>query len=111
MVKIPASIRYLLSLFDTTIAQDRKTLERLIELGSEKVKVFGNLKHDSEKLPFDSNKLKSLRKSIGSKDILLASSTHKGEEEIIFSAYKELNYPERDLLLVIAPRHQKGARK
>ena len=103
--RFPASIKYLLSLFDTTIAQDRKTLERLIELGSEKVKFFGNLKHDSEKLPFDSNKLKSLRESVGNKDILLASSTHKGEEEIIFSAYKELNNPERDLLLVIAPRH------
>ena len=35
----------------------------------------------------------------------MASSTHKGEEEIIFSAYKELNNPERDSLLVIAPRH------
>ena len=38
----------------------------------------------------NNNKLENLKKSISNKNIILAVSTHNGEEEIIFSLFNRL---------------------
>lgn len=86
------------------IMQTPTDAERIEKLGAapERIKVFGNIKFDNvpevdkrelEKFPFAKN------------DILVAGSTHPGEEEIILESYQALikNFPE--LRLIITPRH------
>ena len=75
---------------------------RLKEIGAEdkKIKVIGNFKFDMsmpEKMPEWAQKVTG--------PIIVAGSTHNGEEEIIISAYKEnlAGFPE--LKLILAPRH------
>lgn len=77
--------------------------EKLVSIGADPytTKIMGNLKFDIKKpdvstLHFD--------KAEGDK-ILLAGSTHKGEDEILLETFKNLriNFPQ--LKLIIAPRH------
>jgi 3-deoxy-D-manno-octulosonic-acid transferase len=41
--------------------------------------------------------------------VLLAASTHRGEEEVVLAAYEALKRPYPTLLLVLAPRHPQRA--
>jgi 3-deoxy-D-manno-octulosonic-acid transferase len=41
--------------------------------------------------------------------VLLAASTHPGEEEVVLAAYKALRVPYPALLLILAPRHPERA--
>lgn len=90
------------------LAQSDKDKDRFINLGvnQEKVLVTGNMKFDY--VDIKDVDCKKLKRELGLKDkekLITAGSTHKGEEEIILEAYKELlpQYP--DLRLIIAPRH------
>ncbi len=105
------SIRYLLNCFEYNIAQNNKTLKWLEELGSKKTLFFGNIKHDAKKLPVNNDKLEKINQSINGRNIVVASSTHSGEEEIIFSFHKKLKKSIRNLLLIIAPRHPERSKE
>jgi len=80
---------------------------RKMGLAKEKVLTLGNLKYDSS-LPENSLHNKKIsRKELGFKDntpLLICGSTHKGEEEIIFTAFKEIKKQFSDLCLLLAPR-------
>ena len=65
------------------------------------VKTLGSLKFDVT----SESKTYEIEKLLPSKEFILAASTHKGEEEIILGAYKELLKVRPDIKLVIAPRH------
>jgi 3-deoxy-D-manno-octulosonic-acid transferase len=96
-----------ISLFLMQTEEDR---ERVIEIGVEfqKTKVVGNLKFDQAFPSFTQKVLSEMAESLGlsgEKKILIAGSTHPGEEEILVSAYKELKKMEPNLLLILAPRH------
>jgi 3-deoxy-D-manno-octulosonic-acid transferase len=95
----------LLSLYDLCLAQDDETAARLRMLGANAVQVSGNLKADAPPLPADENKLASLLHAIGNRPILLAASTHPGEDETILPAYDALKAKFPGLLAIIAPRH------
>lgn len=95
----------LLSYYDLCLAQDDETAARLSMLGANAVQVSGNLKADAPPLPADENKLASLRRAIGNRPVLLAASTHPGEDETILPAYDALKAKFPDLLAIIAPRH------
>ncbi len=96
---------------DLTLAQTDEDARRLISLGmlSDKVKVTGNMKFDNVDYGDIKNDYSDkIRLSLGltEKDkLLVAGSTHRGEEEIILSAYKELLVEYPNLKLFIAPRH------
>jgi 3-deoxy-D-manno-octulosonic-acid transferase len=76
--------------------------ERLMAIGApkDKVSVIGNFKFDM-KIP---GEIPSWAKSLGN-PVIVAGSTHKGEEEIILEAYKENMGRFPGLKLVLAPRH------
>jgi 3-deoxy-D-manno-octulosonic-acid transferase len=95
----------LLSFYDLCLAQDDETAGRLSRLGAHHVQVSGNLKADAPPLPANENNLASLRHAIGNRPVLLAASTHPGEDETILPAYDALKVKFPDLLAIIAPRH------
>ncbi|MBI5233546.1 MAG: 3-deoxy-D-manno-octulosonic acid transferase [Deltaproteobacteria bacterium] len=81
-------------------------LERALMLGVEKDKTghTGNLKFDMEIVPRLEDDA-GLVHAIGGEPLLVAGSTHDGEEEIIIRVYKRLKREFPCLRLVIAPRH------
>ncbi|MDP8212043.1 MAG: 3-deoxy-D-manno-octulosonic acid transferase [Candidatus Zapsychrus exili] len=79
--------------------------ERIISLGAQvkKVNIVGNIKFD---VSFDSEDYSSSELSFSDdSDIIVAGSTHPGEEDIIINVYKKLIVDFPGLKLVIAPRH------
>lgn len=108
--RAPRVAKALLSLFDTCLAQDAATAKRLTQLGAPRVTISGSLKADAPPLPADEHKLQSLRTAIGNRPVLLAASTHPGEDETILPAQDILRRDFADLLTIIAPRHpERGA--
>ena len=95
--------------FTTIFAQSEKDKKHFKKLTKNKVVCYGNLKSQAQKLPFDENELTKLKSQIGARKFWLASSTHKGEEEIIIAAHKELKKDFDDLLTIIVPRHPNRA--
>jgi 3-deoxy-D-manno-octulosonic-acid transferase len=91
----------LFSGFDLILAQDGRAAERLSSLGG-RVGGEADLKFGSAPLPVDDAALASLRVRLGDRPVLLAASTHPGEDEIVLEAWRGL--PDRPHL-VIAPRH------
>ncbi len=100
----------LLSQLDRFLVQtdsDRRRLET-IGLPSERVEVAGNLKADIQLPAVTPEEIEDLKKKIGvppGKRLIVAGSTHKGEEEQILRAFSEARRSHQDLLVVIAPRH------
>ena len=96
-----------ISLFLMQTEEDRK---RIIKIGgeSQKTRAVGNLKFDQ---PFPSftpetrNKIAKTLGLSGKENVLIAGSTHSGEEEILVTFFKELKKKDPNLLLILAPRH------
>ena len=108
--RVPRVATAILSLFDLCLAQDAATANRLTLLGAPRVRITGSLKADAPPLPADESKLADLRAAIAGRPVLLAASTHPGEDETILPAQDKLRAEIPDLLTIIAPRHpQRGA--
>lgn len=95
---------------DLYLMQSQSDAEKIISLGApeERVKVTGNLKYDAALAGGKADERQDLRKKLGlsqGEKLLLAGSTHPGEEEIILRCYKELSGEFPELRLLIAPRH------
>ncbi|MFN7303778.1 MAG: 3-deoxy-D-manno-octulosonic acid transferase [Phenylobacterium sp.] len=102
--RAPASARRLLSAFDLILPQDRATADRLRGLGADCGREL-NLKRAGAPLTFDPAELARLRGLAAGRPVVLAGSTHPGEDALIAEAAEGLG-----ALLVIAPRHpERGA--
>jgi len=79
---------------------------RLLGLESHKLSVTGSIKFDLT-LPTDlSARQHFLREKVGrDRLVLIAASTHQGEEEIILDVFSRLHAKYPELLLVLVPRH------
>lgn len=97
----PFAAHELFSGFDLILAQDGRAADRLTSLGGT-VAGEADLKFGSPPLPVDEAALASLRVRLGDRPLLLAASTHPGEDEIVLDAWRAL--PDRPHL-VIVPRH------
>ncbi len=104
-MKFPKTIKYLLSFFSIIIAQDELSKVKLQKLGAKNIFVYGNLKNDSKKLLYDIEDLRKYDEFLEEKDLLVAASTHEGEEFEIINKFKSLLIELPNLFLVIAPRH------
>ena len=92
------------------LMQTEKDQNRIIEIGAspEKTKVAGNLKFDQTFPSFTQEMIAEMSKSLrlmGKETILIAGSTHSGEEEILIGLFKELRKFDPHLVLLLAPRH------
>jgi len=106
----PRTAAAVLGLFDLCLAQEPQTAERLKLLGAHEVRISGNLKADAPALPADELKLGVLRAAIAGRPVLLAASTHPGEDETLLPAHDALRCAHTDLLTIIVPRHpERGA--
>jgi len=96
-------MKKLLSYVDFFYMQGKTDAEKIqaIGAGKNKVGVMGNFKYD---ISFDTAGPLDWLADIRGR-ILLAASTHKGEEDIILNAYESVRRTYPDLKLILAPRH------
>ncbi len=89
---------------DLWLAQSAADAERLAALGAGRIVVCGNLKFDVPPPPADEDAVAALRRQIGERRVLVAASTHPGEEAAIIAAHAELAREGTKLLTILAPR-------
>ncbi|MFZ2620771.1 MAG: 3-deoxy-D-manno-octulosonic acid transferase [Alphaproteobacteria bacterium] len=97
--------RPVLARFSTCLAQREEDATRLKSLGAHNVIVGGNLKFDAPALTADDKELKALQKRIGTRPVLLAASTHAGEEVMVQNLHQKLTKTTPHLLTIMVPRH------
>lgn len=102
--KARASARRLFAAFDLILPQEPTSAGRIQLLGGRTGPML-NLKFAGEPLPFDPAELARLKAQVGERQVVLAASTHPGEDELILSAFAHLPPVSPAPLLVIAPRH------
>jgi 3-deoxy-D-manno-octulosonic-acid transferase len=103
--RMSGTISALLEKFDLCLAQSRTDGERFSALGSRNVMVTGNLKLDLPAPPVDPVKLEKVMVVTRGRSIVVAASTHPGEEEILIETHRTLAGTFPQLLTVIVPRH------
>ncbi|MDE1934886.1 3-deoxy-D-manno-octulosonic acid transferase [Bradyrhizobium sp.] len=103
--RVSGTISALLGRFDVCLAQSRVDAERFSSLGSRNVVVTGNLKLDVPAPPADFSKLERLMAVTRGRPIIVAASTHPGEEEVLLEAHRTLAGFFPSLLMVLVPRH------
>ncbi|MEM9330127.1 MAG: lipid IV(A) 3-deoxy-D-manno-octulosonic acid transferase [Pseudomonadota bacterium] len=91
--------------FSHVIAQSEIDADRFRQLGANPVDVSGNLKVDTDSLPFDERELSLLLNRIGERPCWVACSTHEGEEEAVGKIHVHLKKRIPSLLTIIVPRH------
>ncbi|MBP7190008.1 MAG: 3-deoxy-D-manno-octulosonic acid transferase [Rickettsiaceae bacterium] len=103
--KYPDFARHLFSKFSAILCQTSNDVEKYRQICDINVVKLGNLKFSSP-IPFvNKNDLVLLREQIRGKVVLLAASTHDGDEKIILDIFSKLHQKHSDLILIIAVRH------
>ena len=97
----PAAARAMLGSFELILPQEAATEQRLTALGGA---VGGrlNLKRLGDPLPYDADELADLKALLAGRRVVVAASTHPGEEALIAGAVATLS-PRP--LTIIVPRH------
>lgn len=89
--------------FTAIYTQSEDDKKKYIDIGADtnKVEVMGNLKFDVKRKEADIN--------MGQEGyrVIIAGSTHSGEDEIVLKAFKQLKEKYSDIKLLLAPRHPK----
>lgn len=100
----------LLKRIDLCLAQGPDDASRLTQLGAPRVLVTGNLKFDVPPPPAEPTALADLQRTMHGRPVVLAASTHAGEEAIVIEAHRQLRKKMPGLVTIIAPRHaERGA--
>ena len=100
-LKIKGFLSIILDCYQGIFCQSELDKNRFIQIGAkeDKTVVMKNLKFEMDKKECDID-----LKQDGFK-VLIAGSTHKGEDEIVLEQYKKLKKKIQNLKLIIAPRH------
>ncbi len=112
--RIPSIIRPLVNTFGSICVQSREDADRFVALGArpERVVVTGNLKFDQQLPPLSGREAEKLRQifhlQTGDR-VIVAGSTHPGEEEPLLEGVVRLKEQRPELKLVIAPRDPERA--
>jgi 3-deoxy-D-manno-octulosonic-acid transferase len=99
--RAPESAKAVFGAFDLVLARDDDQAAKLASLGARRDGVI-DLKFGATALPRDETVIERFRES-GRRPIILAASTHPGEDEPILRAFGEVRTP--GALLIVAPRH------
>lgn len=105
--RLGSLVRGTLACVDFIAAQGRDDAERLLALGAptERVAVLGNIKFDLAPLPELDAAASELRARWPGRPVLIAASTHEGEDEQVLDAYAQLKTRFPQLVLFLVPRH------
>jgi 3-deoxy-D-manno-octulosonic-acid transferase len=107
--RIGTIVRRVLGAVDVIGARSDGDAARFIELGAERARVLtvGDLKLDR---PPPSEPQEDVRSAVGRGPLLVAGSTHAGEEEAVLQAFERLRRGAApELRLLLAPRHVERA--
>jgi 3-deoxy-D-manno-octulosonic-acid transferase len=104
--RMPGAARRLFEGFDLVLPQDDLTAARLAALGARDGGRL-NLKLAGDPLPVDPAVLEAARRAAGDRPLLLAASTHPGEEEVVLEAFQAITSDGLPFAarLVVVPRH------
>ena len=94
--------------FSKVLCQTRVDAERFERLGvpKKKLQITGSIKFDIQISENVKEKGKQLKGQLGSeRPIWIAASTHKGEDEQVLEAHKQVLYAHPNALLILVPRH------
>lgn len=90
-------------------AQSEPQTQRFRDLGSPHVKTVGSVKFDAQPPADFDSRVANLRQRFSGKQVLLAASTHEGEEDVALDAFEQLlsesDSSSNKTVLVLAPRH------
>lgn len=105
-----ALFRDCLQWISSFLMQTEEDRDRIIEIGAppDRTKVMGNLKFDQTFPPVTREEREVMMKSLGLNEeetLLIAGSTHAGEEEELVGLFKKLRSEIPGLHLILAPRH------
>ncbi len=107
--RFPKTTREMLRSLDWVAAQASADADRFLQLGLDPahIGVSGSMKFDIQIDESLRLRAAQLRESwdLDHRPVLLAASTHKGEDEFILEACEALRAYHPDLLLLLAPRH------
>ena len=98
----PKTAKSVFNDFDLIAASDGQTAEALQKHALHAFALPANLKTDLPPPSFDPDERDALKMAIGDRPVLLAASTHPGEEAFVLDALSEIN-PRP--FVIIAPRH------
>lgn len=101
---LKSTLAALLKKFTAILAQSELDAERFSFFSAKNTYKIDNLKYANELLPCNTELLKLLKKSCMKKKVLVAVSTHSGEEEEILRAHEILKRF-FDIITIIIPRH------
>lgn len=109
-------LRPVLHSFSAFCMQSQLDAERIVQLGakSDSVENTGNLKFDHELRNLDEAGIVALKRQFRlpeTTQILVAGSTHAGEEAQLLDVYQQLLAQGRRLLLLLVPRHPERSRE
>ena len=94
--------KYIFKKLSLVLAQSNRHVKNFKNIGIQesKIKQVGSVK-------FDTNKIKTIESNLKeyAGNLILATSTHVGEDEIIIDAFCKLRIEFPDLKLIIVPRH------
>jgi len=94
--------------FSLILMQTETDAQRIIGMGAPGgiVEIMGNLKFDIDK-DLCKDRVRELKNElkIGDSRVLIAGSTHNGEDELVLRVYNRLKAEFDDLKLLVAPRH------
>jgi 3-deoxy-D-manno-octulosonic-acid transferase len=101
----PAASRELFSTFGFIGAADEATAYGLVAAGDLKIEALGNLKTAAVVDAPPASAVAAFREATGNRPIVLAASTHSGEEEFALDAFTETRARAPGVLLILVPRH------
>ncbi len=91
---------------ELVLAVDHFQAKLFKTLGAKNIKSLTSLKSIAEKPPIDIDYIKQIKHKVKNKKILLAASTHPGEEEILIQLANSFRHKAiHNILIIIAPRH------
>jgi 3-deoxy-D-manno-octulosonic-acid transferase len=108
--------RWMTGNLDGCCMQSEEDARRIIALGADpaRVTVTGNTKFDQVLTEVSLGEQMTLRQALGlqrEERVLLAGSTHPGEEEIVLRAFRQVKTADPSVRLVIAPRQVQRAQE
>ena len=102
---LPKTSKMLFSCFEECLTQNNDSLSFYKNLGIKKVVNAGNLKFATTQTKLDPLSKKQLGKIFENRKVLVAASTHPGEEDLLADMANKIKALRKDFILIIIPRH------
>ena len=106
--KLGKAVKQIFSKISMVAAQNQHDGERFVSLGlpADHLAITGSIKFDINLSNEQRQKINQLKQQWQlNRPVLIAASTHSGEDEIILTAFKKLLLKHANLLLILVPRH------